>query len=518
MHDDGIQAGPTDASLALRALRAWPGREAFRWDGGRMTRAQALVLIARLQAVLQREGFGRGDRVALLSSNRAEAWCLVIAVQALGGGVCNLHPLGALADQALQVDELCPAFVIVCGLSQAGRAAELARSCPGARHLLLGGGGDADLLALAAQETAREPLDLSLADLPGTLNFTGGTTGRPKPVSRSAGSLAAITRTILADFGLPEAPRYLAVAPISHVGGTKIVPVLLKGGSVHLMTGFDPDTVLDTIARERISLTLMVPTMIYALLDRLEHRAPDLSSLQLLLYGAAPMSPARLAEGIARLGPIFAQLYGQTECYPIALLDRADHDPNEPRTLASCGRVVSSAQVCLLRADGTEATEGEPGEICVRAPMVMTGYMDRPGETAQALAGGWLHTGDVAIRDAEGRLTIVDRLKDMIVTGGFNVYPKEIEDVLTADDSVSAAAVIGVPDAKWGEAVVGFVVPRPGRQPDVPALLAAVQVAKGPVSKPKRLEVVESLPMTALGKIDKKALRARFWQGAERQV
>ncbi|MCA2013656.1 AMP-binding protein [Cereibacter sphaeroides] len=514
---NAVHDGPTDATLALRALRAWPDREAFRWDGGAMTRAHCLALIARMQAVLQVEGFGRGDRVALLSSNWAEAWCLVIAVQALGGGVCNLHPLGALADQALQVDELCPAFVIVCGLSHATRAEELALACPGARHLRLGGGGD-DLLALAAREAATDPLDLSQPELPGTLNFTGGTTGRPKPVSRSAGALAAITRTILSDFGLPEAPRYLAVAPISHVGGTKIVPVLLKGGTVHLMTGFDPDAVLATIARERITLTLMVPTMIYALLDRLEGAAQDLSSLQLLLYGAAPMSPARLAEGIARLGPIFAQLYGQTECYPIALLDRADHDPTQPRTLASCGRVVSSAQVVLLRADGSEAPEGEPGEICVRAPMVMSGYMDRPEETAQTLAGGWLHTGDVAIRDAEGRLTIVDRLKDMIVTGGFNVYPKEIEDVLTADDSVSAAAVIGVPDAKWGEAVVGFVVPRPGRVPDVGALLAAVQAAKGPVSKPKRLEVVESLPMTALGKIDKKALRARFWQGAERQV
>jgi len=513
-----IAEGPTDATLALRALRSWPAREAFRWDGGQMTRAEALILIARMQAVLQGAGFGQGDRVALLSSNRAEAWCLVIAVQALGGGVCNLHPLGALADQTLQVNEVCPAFVFVCGLAHATRAAELATACPGARHLLLGGGCSDDLLVLAARETATDPLDLSLPHLPSTLNFTGATTGRPKPVSRSAGALAAITRTILADFGLPETPRYLAVAPISHVGGTKIVPVLLKGGSVRLTTGFNPDTVLSLVADERITMTLMVPTMIYAVLDQLDGNAHDLSSLQLLLYGAAPMSPTRLAEGIAKLGPIFAQLYGQTECYPIALLDRADHDLARPRTLASCGRVVSSAQVRLLRQDGSEAPLGEPGEICVRAPMVMTAYIDRPAETEQAMDGDWLHTGDVAVMDAEGRLTIVDRLKDMIVTGGFNVYPREIEDVLSADDSVSAAAVIGVPDPKWGEAVVAFVVPRPGRICDAAALLAAVQAAKGPVSRPKRLEIVNSLPLTALGKIDKKALRARFWQDAERQV
>ncbi|MGC0225714.1 AMP-binding protein [Pseudooceanicola nitratireducens] len=521
--------GPTDATLALRALARFPDRTAFAWDDGEMSYDEAAQLIGGMQAVLLRAGLVSGDCVALLSANRAECWCATIAVQALGCAVSNLHPMGPRGDHAAQIDELVPAVVIVDGQDHAVRAADLARDCPAPQHMTLGGGGPLDLVAQArvlARTSDCSPQDRSRPELAATANFTGGTTGRPKLVLRSAGALAQISLTILADFGLPACPRYLAVAPISHVGGTKIVPVLMRGGTVHLMRGFDPAKVLQVIARDGINMTLMVPTMIYALLDHPDIEAADLSSLELLLYGAAPMAPARLAQGIERIGPVFAQLYGQTECYPIAVLSRGDHDPARPDILAACGHPVSTASVRLIASDGTDAPTGTLGEICVRAPMVMSGFRDRPEETAKALDGGWLHTGDIAVADETGRLTIVDRIKDMIVTGGFNVYPKEIEDVLTEDPAVAMAAVIGVPDDKWGEAVVAYIVAgtgqtpdkTPDKIPDTEALRARVREAKGAVHVPKAFYVVDALPLTGLGKVDKVALRAPHWEGHTRQV
>ena len=273
-------------------------------------------------------------------------------------------------------------------------------------------------------------------------------------------------RAILADFELPSSPRYLAAAPISHVAGTKVAPVLLRGGTVHLMQRFEPGEFLATVEREHISMSLLVPTMIYTLLDHPELATRDLRSLELLLYGASPMSPTRLTEAIERIGPRFSQLYGQTECYPISLLRKADHDPARPDLFASCGAPVAATEVCLLDAEGHRVAPGEAGEICVRAPHAMEGYWQRDDLTRDTLAAGWLHTGDIARADEHGYLFIVDGKKDMIVSGGFNVYPREVEDVVTTDPSVAIAAVFGAPDPRWGEAVMAGVVPRPGASVD----------------------------------------------------
>jgi acyl-CoA synthetase (AMP-forming)/AMP-acid ligase II len=223
---------------------------------------------------------------------------------------------------------------------------------------------------------------------------------------------------------------------------------------------------------------------------------------------------------VRRFGPVFMQLYGQTEApNAITALRRADHDPDRhPERLASCGVPIGPSRVALLDEDGREVPHGEVGEICVRGPLVTAGYWNRPEETAHAYRHGWLHTGDMARSDADGFLYIVDRSKDMIVTGGFNVFPREIEDVLTQDPAVSAAAVIGVPDDKWGEAVKALVVARPGATVDVQALVERVRAAKGAIQAPKTVEVVPSLPLTPVGKPDKKVLRAKYWEGRTRRV
>jgi fatty-acyl-CoA synthase len=285
-----------------------------------------------------------------------------------------------------------------------------------------------------------------------------------------------------------------------------------------MLKGFDPEAVLKTIERERINFTLFVPTMIYVLLDNPTLSKTDLSSLDLVLYGASPMSPSRLVEGIERIGPVFSQLYGQTECYPVSVLRKTDHDPKKPELFLSCGFPIAVCDVRILDDDDQEVSPGEAGEICVRAPHVMKEYWKRPEQTAETLKNGWLHTGDIARADERGYMFILDRKKDMIVSGGFNIFPREIEDVLTTHADVAMCAVVGVPDDKWGEAVTAIVVARGGAKPDADELINLVKTRKGSAHAPKHIKFVTELPMTGVGKIDKKALRASFWVGRERMV
>jgi len=351
------------------------------------------------------------------------------------------------------------------------------------------------------------------------LLYTGGTTGVPKAAMLPERAVAQMVQSVSIGWDLPADRRYLACAPISHAAGMLITPVLLTGGTVVLMRSFDPGAWLRLAAEQRITLGLLVPTMIYAVLDHPDLDRTDLSALETIMYGASPMSPTRLVEGIARIGPVFAQLYGQTECTGIGTsMSRAEHDPDDLHRLTACGQPMPGARVAILDDDGQELAAGEPGEICVQGASVMQGYFKQPELTAEALGSGWLRTGDVAVRDDEGLLYIVDRKKDMIVSGGFNVFPREIEDVLTSDPTVSAAAVIGVPDDKWGEAVMALIVARPGADCDADALRALVRDRKGAIYAPKTVEIVESLPLTPVGKADKKVLRARYWGDRERHV
>lgn len=508
----------TGVSLALQALAAHPDRVAFRSTDQAWTYAQTAALMGRMQAAFRQRGVQAGQRAVVLSANSAESWCATLALQGMGVAVSMMHPLGARASHVGQIEDLQARWVVVDAVHHAQRADELQADCPQAGHWRLGGGGPQDLLAWAAQMPDTPPQDLSDGDQPAAMNFTGGTTGRPKCVLRSGFGLGDMARVILAGFELPETPQYLAVAPISHVSGTKIIPTLLRGGTVHLAHAFDAGQVLARIESARINMVLLVPTMIYALLDHPDLARRDLSSLQLVLYGASPMAPARLAQALQRMGPVFAQLYGQTECYPIAYRAKADHDLTHPEQLDACGHVMPGVTVCLLDERGDEVAEGAAGEIGVRAPHVMAGYLDQAEATAQAMAGGWLHTGDIATRDAAGRLTIVDRKKDMIVSGGFNVFPSEVEAVLMAHPDVAQAAVIGVPDEKWGEAVMAYLVLREGVTLDADALGAWVKAHKGAVYRPKHFAAVDALPLTAIGKLDKKALRAPHWSGRSRQV
>ncbi|OYD68027.1 AMP-binding protein [Rhodococcus sp. OK302] len=502
--------GQTMGSLTIRALRRYPERLAFSWDGGRLSYAGAADLIGRYQHVLQRKGLGRGSTLAILAGNRAEAWCIGAAAHASGIATSWLHPMGSFDDQMFQIRDAEVDGVVVDERHHSERAGQLAAACVDDVTAVFSFGPcdfACDLEDLANSVGSSRAVDLASRSDIAVIAYTGGTTGKPKGVMRRHASAVRATAGILSDFEIPDSPRYLSVAPLSHVGGSKVLSTFIRGGSVHLINGFTPERVFAAIERERSNFTLLVPSMIYSMLDDPAIDGADLSSLELILYGASPMSPSRLMEGLDRVGPVFSQLYGQTECYPIALLKKSDHDPSDPDLLSSCGFPLSPFTVSVRDAEGQEVPTGELGEVCVRDGATMDGYWKNDELTAETLVDGWLHTGDIARADDRGYLYIVDRKKDMIISGGFNVYPKEVEDALTSHESVSSAAVYGTPDDKWGEAVTASVVLRPGAIVDESELVALVKQRKGSVQAPKRIHIVDSLPLTALGKVDKKALR-----------
>jgi fatty-acyl-CoA synthase len=515
-----VYSCPTVGSQTLAALRRYPSQTAFAWDGGSLTYEATVDLIARLQAVFTSGGLDRRGTVALITSNRPESWCAAVAAQLCGLTITWLHPLGSLDDQLYQIADSEAALLVVDTRAFMTRGAELAARSPRLETVFTLEDADygRNLLEAADAAGAVSPRDLAGCDSVAIIHYTGGTTGNSKGALRHHRQLSYFATTILAGFEIPDDPRYLAVGPISHVTGTKVLPVLMKGGTVHMLRAFDPDAIFATIARERINFALFVPTMIYVLLDHPGLAKADLSSLEYLLYGASPMSPSRLIEGIERIGAVFAQLYGQTECYPISVLRKSEHDRRRPQLFESCGSPISACEVKILDSEDQEVPVGQPGEICVRAPQVMAEYWKQPEQTAETLKNGWLHTGDIARADEQGYLFILDRKKDMVVSGGFNIFPREVEDVLATHPDVAMVAVVGIPHPKWGEAVAAIVVPREGARPNPQALMDLVKTRKGSAHAPKHVEFVDSLPVTSLGKVDKKALRAKFWAGQSRMV
>jgi fatty-acyl-CoA synthase len=507
--------------LLIAALDRSGDRACLFIDSDVITAAQMRDQISCYVQAFQAQGIAQGKGIATLSKNRPEVLCSMGAIMVGGYRNTPLHPLGSLEDHAYVLEDAAIETLIFDPVF-AERAEQLRERVPGLTSLLSYGKADVgeNLVSLAATfEPQRlvgphvDPEDLS------ALAYTGGTTGKPKGVMNTYRGSAAMAQIMVSEWQWPDEVRHLVCTPLSHAGSSLFVPLLLRGGSMVVVPGFEAGAVLEAIERHRITTTMLVPSMIYALLDHPRFAQTDLSSLQTVFYGASPMSPARLREAIGKLGSIFFQFYGQTECpQTVCVLRKEDHDPNDLDRLASCGRPVPWVRVGLLDDDGNEVPKGQPGELCVRGPLVMKGYWNKPEETSQALDGGWLHTGDVAREDENGFLTIVDRKKDMIVSGGFNVFPREVEDVISTHPGVAAVAVIGTPDEKWGEAVTAVVVPRHGAQIDIDELIALVKERKGSHYAPKSVEIVDSIPMSPLGKPDKKALRAHYWAGSERFV
>jgi fatty-acyl-CoA synthase len=477
--------------------------------------------VSRYIQVLRSMGVKQGSGISTLSKNRVEVLFSMGAIMAGGYRNTPLHPLGSVDDHAYVLQDG-GIDTLIFDPSFAEHVKLIAERVPGLKTLLSFGPASVgeDLIDLAGGFEAER---LKAPQLDGesvsALAYTGGTTGRPKGVMNTYRASAAMVQIMTSDWQWPAEVRHLICTPLSHAGSSFFVPILLHSGTMFVLPGFEAGAVLEAIERHRITSIMLVPSMIYALLDHPNFATTDLSSLETVFYGASAISPTRLQEAIRKLGPIFFQFFGQTECpMVLTMLRKEEHLVDDLDRLASCGRPVPWAKVALLDEHGNEVPKGEPGEVCVRGPLVMRGYLNRPEETEEALANGWLHTGDVAREDADGFLTIVDRTKDMIVSGGFNVFPREVEDVISRHPSVAAVAVVGVPDEKWGEAVKAVVVPRLEQTVDVDELIALVKQQKGSHYAPKSIDLVDAIPLTAIGKPDKKAIRAQYWAGAGRFV
>lgn len=509
-------SGVTLGDLITQALSRHSSSEAFVAGDRRLTYAGVRDLLSQYTAALARRGVGLGVGVAMLSANMPESWIVQAATYLLGGRFTGLQALASVEGHvAVCADAEVSVLVVTAPLEEHGR--HIVAEVDPLRHLLVvpAAGGLPE-----GESRAVRPLDRGPATETDVawLQYTGGTTGRPKGVMQPHRSMVQMVHAHLADFEQPHLPRYLAAAPLTHAAGLAVVPTLLRGGTVVIEQGFDPGRFLDVIEAERINCVNGLPTMIYTLLDQERPETRDLSALEVIWYATGPMSPVRLAEARERIGPVFSQIYGQTESTGIGtVLTKAAHETASPEQLASCGRPVIGNRIRLVD-DGHDVPVGEVGEIAMRSRGVMLGYRNLPEETEAALKGGWLHTGDLARQDDEGLLYIVDRKKDMIISGGFNIYAGEVEAVLAAHPSVGSAAVIGVPDSRWGEMVTAFVVPRPGRHIDVPALRSHVKQVKGSMYAPKKVVVVDSLPTTSVGKVDKKGLRATYWAESTRNI
>ncbi|MDR2155994.1 MAG: AMP-binding protein [Burkholderiaceae bacterium] len=498
----------------ISAIERFGDRVAFIQEQRRVTYRELGASISRAIQCFDALGLKRGDVVAQLSGNRPEVFVIVAAAYVHGLRSVTLHPAAGLADHVHVLSDAGAKF-FVSEAAYGERAAALREHCPGVMHWRSHDEDAPDLPCFSAEARAFAPQTLRAHAQPEDvvrLSYTGGTTGRSKGVQLSDRAVLTNTLLWLAGLGLPDGVRYLCPAPISHGAGSLVIPTLARGGTVILQRGFDAARFVADARTHKAQLSWLVPTMLYGLLDYLrEHPDQQMRSVQWLVYSAAPAAPERLREALQKLGPVLHQSYGQTEApNTILMLERADHVRADLKRLSAAGRPYPGVTVALLDEQGAEVGIGEVGEICVQGPLLMSGYLHQEAQTAEVLRGGWLHTGDLGRREGDGLYYIVGRKKDMIISGGFNVYPREVEDALTQHPAVCAAAVFGIPHPKWGEAVTAAVVLHPAAKASAAELIEFVRQRKGPVCAPKALFFIDAIPLTALEKPDKKTLIERY--------
>ncbi|MGU9979717.1 long-chain-fatty-acid--CoA ligase [Phreatobacter sp. HK31-P] len=509
-----------------RARRLFPAKTAVVFAERRWTWTDFADRVARLAGVLQGLGVGPGDRVAMLSHSSDRYLEFFFATLWAGGIAVPVSTRYALPETAFLMQD-CGARVLLVGDDFVDMAEALRPRCPDLKHVIFAGEGPlpAGMIAYEAALGAQGPVEDARrnGDDVAVLFYTGGTTGRSKGVMLThincmSNSFGGMVHTRLGSnlVGLHAGPLYHAAA------GSRVFTNTLLGATHVVIPRFTVKGVLEAIQEHRITFTSMVPTMMTMILNEPDLDAYDLSSLEMIGYGGAPMPVATLEALMKRLPKVrFAQAYGMTELSPACTyLEPDDHtlDPATIHRLASGGRAIVGCDLRVVDPDDRDVPVGAIGEIIVAGPTVMKGYWNQPELTAEALRGGYMHTGDAGYLDADGYVYVSDRIKDMIVTGGENVYSIEVENAVLTHPAIRECAVIGVPHPLWGEAVHAVVTFKAGQSATTEAIIAHCRTRIAGFKCPQTIEVREAMPLSQANKILKTELRRPHWEGRARAV
>jgi acyl-CoA synthetase (AMP-forming)/AMP-acid ligase II len=489
-----------------------------------LTHGEVASLSHRVAVALREHGVTSEAKVAVYSPNDVAALICVLGVLRAGATWVALNPR-AERDELAALLDLVECDVLIHHASFGDRAQELLGCVPSiAADLTIGEAPGAEIgewLAPPGQLAPRLPFS---ADSVPVMLGTGGTTGRAKAVPVTTRQLLSMCLAFNAHLCEPTPPVYLMATPMTHAAGLMAWPVIALGGCVVVHDGVRPTEIFESIERHRVTMTFLPPTAIYSLLADPGVREVDYGSMRHLAYAAAPMSADKLVEAIEVFGPVMAQTFGQAEapmiCTSFSAREHAEAaaDPARRRRLSSCGRPSLVTAVEIMDQHGGLLGPDEHGEIVVRGELVMDGYYRNPTATADVRRpGGWHGTGDIGYRDEDGFVYIVDRKRDLIISGGFNVFPSEVERVVWSHPAVLDCAVIGLPDEKWGEAVTAVVELKDGRQAEPSELIAMCKAALGGVQAPKSV-IFRTLPRSANGKVLKRVLRDEYWQGRARRI
>lgn len=506
--------------LILRNARLRGDDPAIVFEGRTLTHRAFAERALRLVDAFARAGIGRGDRVAIVAQNCPEYLECYAAGELGGWTTVTVNYRLAAPEVAYILGDSKPKAVIV---EEAFRHLLLPEALNGVDLVVSIGGSENDYESVVQSGEPRTPPAVLPEDV-AYLIYTSGTTGRPKGVMLTHRGQLSATRISALEGTIRPTDRLGLVMPLYHIGGRiQTSAHQLMGCTIVMHRAFRPAEYLQSITENRVTTILLAPTMLADMLDGGGFDRAGLPLLHTINYSAAPMPEQLLRRGIAAFGPIFVQLYGMTETgAPGCVLHAYQHVLDGPerlvRRLRSAGQPMVGCDVRVVREDGSDAEPGEPGEIVIGSDTVMAGYWNNHVATAATLRGGYVHTGDVGERDEDGFIYVVDRLKDMIVSGGENIYSREVENALMSHPGVLDAAVVGGPDPRWGETVVAFIVKRPGHDVLADELVEHCRVTIAPYKRPRDVRFIDALPKLPNGKVEKFKLRAPLWAGRDRSV